>query len=353
MKKGFWLTVAVMGLGLMLALLWLTAGGGFAQAAPARLAVDESPDRTNNTPPVADFTIDPPQGVVGTLFFFDHSLSYDAEDSDAWLTFRFDFDGDGSWDMAWDNAGNSPRTFDYSAPATYQVKLEIKDSGGLTDTKVMALQVGDPGSNTAPTARCTVTPASGPPGTVFTFSAATSSDTQDAVSALQVKWDKWGIFDFRGQTWQPATQPMTTSYTSIGLHEVDLIVMDSGYLMDNTSCQVEIIPEGGNQPPTARLSITPTSGTYTTTFTMDVRASTDDHDAIADMSVSFDWTNDGVLDTSWFNASQLWQNTFTYDWGLITVRAVVRDSGGLTDEATQTIYVKPPHAVFLPLVQRK
>jgi len=312
-------------------------------------AVGAAPSRPANTPPTASFTIDPPQGVAGTLFFFDPAASSDAEDSLAWLLARFDFDGDGTWDTPWDNPANPPMRYTYSAPGTYQVTLEIQDTGGLTDTAVVTLQVGDPGSNTAPVARCTGSPATGSPDTQFTFSASSSTDAQDATSALKVKWDQWGGFDFRGQSWQPATQPVTFTYTTLGIHSVDLIVMDSGYLISSTSCEVEVLPPGGNNPPTAKLSVSPSYGTYTTIFTADVSGSTDDWDSAADMSVRFDWNGDGTYDTAWLNASQLWKNTFTYDWGPITVRAQIRDSGGLTDEATQTIYVKAPHEVYLPL----
>lgn len=306
----------------------------------------------SNTPPVANFTVDPTAGVAGTNFFFDPITSADNEDSVAWLQTRFDFDGDGVWDTTWDNPTNPPTHHIYSAPGTYQVTLEVMDTGNLTDTHTISLQVNDPGSNTAPTAHCAVTPSSGPAGTVFTFDASGSSDAQDPVSALQVKWDQWGGFDFRGQNWQSATQPVTFTYDSIGLHDVDLIVMDSGYLMGDTSCQVEIVPPGGNTPPTADLVITPARGTYTTTFTMDVSGSTDAQDSLPYLSVRFDWTDDGVYDTSWLNASQTWQNTFTHHWGQITVRAQIRDSGGLTNEATQTIYVVAPHQTFLPLVKK-
>jgi PKD repeat protein len=341
------LSIALFSAGaLLLLLLTITGAPGLGRAAIAE-KVGQS-----NTPPVADFTIDPPQGVVGTVFFFDPDYSHDNEDSNAWLHARFDFDGDGVWDNEGLNPTNPPERYTYPAAGTYQVKLEIQDTGGLTDTKVIPLQVGDVGSNTAPTADCAVTPSSGPAGTVFTFSAAGSSDAQDATSALKVKWDKWGTFDFRGQSWQPVTQPVTFTYSTNGLHDVDLIVMDSGYLMDDTSCQVEIVPPGGNTPPTATLIITPTSGTITTTFTMDVRGSTDAEDSIADMSVRFDWTDDGVFDTSWLNASQLWTNTFAHDWGQITVRARVKDSGGLTDDATQVIQVSTPYNIYLPVVLR-
>lgn len=306
-----------------------------------------------NTPPVADFTVDPPQGVVGTLFFFDPISSSDAEDSDAWLLVRFDFDGDGVWDTSWDNPTNPPARHTYTRAGTYQAKLEVQDTGGLTGTKTQPVQVGNPGNNTPPTARCSVAPTSGPPGTTFTFSAASSSDAQDAPSALKVKWAPWGSFDFRGQTWQPATQPMTVTYSALGIHQVDLIVMDGGYLMDDTSCQVEIVPPGGNTPPTASLVITPTTGTITTTFTMDARGSHDPEDNVSRLSVRFDWTGDGVYDTGWLNASQQWQHTFAHVWGRITVRAQVMDSGGLTDEASQTVLVTTPYRLYVPVLWRR
>ncbi|NOX60573.1 MAG: hypothetical protein GXP42_01280 [Chloroflexi bacterium] len=311
----------------------------------------QGPDQSN-TPPTADFSIDPPQGVVGTGFFFDPILVSDAEDPDYMLVVRFDFDGDGEWDTGWLNPTNPAERYTYDAVGTYQVKLEVRDTGGLTDVKVKTVQVGDPGNNTPPTPRCTATPQSGPPGTTFTFSAADSTDAQDPVSALKVKWDKWGTFDFRGQDWQPATQPVQFTYDRYGIRDVDLIVMDTGYLWEHVECRVEVVPPGGNTPPTARLVITPTTGTITTTFTIDVSGSTDAEDDITALSVRFDWTDDGVFDTSWLNASQLWTHTFNYVWGQITVRAQVQDSGGLSDDVTQTITVTTPYHIYLPFTRR-
>jgi len=200
MKRPFltlFLTFALLALALI-----FTVAPDLVRAAPT------TKGRPNNTPPVADFTIDPPQGVVGTTFFFDPKPSFDNEDTGAWLLARFDFNGDGVWDTGWDNPTNPAARHTYNMPGDYQVKLEVKDTDDLTDTKVSTLHVGAPGGNTPPIARCTGSPASGPPGTVFTFSAANSSDTQDSNSVLQVKWDQYGTFDFRGQAWGPATQPV-------------------------------------------------------------------------------------------------------------------------------------------------
>ena len=325
---------------LTITLIVLSTGAFVGEAAPL------------GTPPVADFTIDPPQGVAGTLYFFDPISSSDNEDTDPLLSTRFDFDGDGNWDTLWDNPTNSPARHVYSTAGTYQVTLEVKDTDNMTDTKTVTLQVGDPGSNTAPTAACIGTPASGPPGTTFTFSASSSTDSQDATANLRVKWDQYGSFDFRGQTWSPATQPVTFTYNSLGIHEVDLLLIDSGQLTASADCQVEIVPLGGNTPPSADLTITPPSGNFATTFTYDVTGSSDNEDSIASLSVRFDWTDDGVYDTGWLNASQLWVNTYgtVFVAGQVTARAQIRDSGGLTDEATATINVAAPHQIFLPSI---
>jgi len=330
-------------LSLSIAALFILLLGATAMAGPTSL-----PQTTSNTPPIADFTIDPPQGVVGTIFFFNAMPSSDNEDSDAWLVANFDFDGDGIWDATGLNPTNPPNRYIYNTPGDYQIKLEIIDTGGLTATKTKTLHVGDVGNNTPPTARCQATPAQGPPGTVFTFSAANSFDAQDPTSVLKMKWDKWGGFDFRGQTWQPATQPVTFTYNSLGIHEVDLILLDSGYLMDDTSCQVEIMPPGGNTPPTASLVITPTTGTITTTFTFDASGSFDKEDDLSRMEVGFDWTNDGVIDLRDNASSGPWTKVFDDVWGDITVRMRIVDSGGLSDETTRTIHVSTPYYLYLP-----
>ncbi|GEM_PF-5283463 len=331
----------------LLALSWFLA----LHSLGAAHTPSDEPSGSNNTPPVAAFTVDPPQGVVGTQFRFDAISSSDAEDSAAWLQARFDFDGDGVYDTAWLNPTNPPYPNTYSAVGNYTVTLLIQDTGGLTDTVSKVLVVGDPGSNTPPTARCTASPLTGTVGTVFTFSAATSTDAQDSSASLQAKWDIYGTGDFRG-SWRPLTETVTKTYSSYGIHQVDLWVMDSGYLSDETTCQVEVVPPGGNTRPTAHLTVSPTSGTITTTFTFDVSGSTDAEDDIAQMSVRFDWTSDGVYDTGWLNASQTWQNTYGHTWGQIVATALVQDSGGLTDTDTVTLTVTTPYQIYLPAVKR-
>lgn len=323
---------------LLIGLFWL------GDSAAARQSVPQAP---HNTPPVAEFTVDPPSGVVGTVFIFDPRSSHDNEDSLAWLLVRFDWDGDGTYDTSWLNPGNPPPEHTYASVGTYNVTMEVKDTGGLTDTVTHPVPVADPGNNTPPTAACTVTPTVGTVDTVFTFSAAASSDGQDATSALMARWDWYDAGEWV-TPWLPATQPQTFQFDRHGLKTVRLRVRDTGMLSNDTTCQVEVQPPQPNTPPTAHLVITPTQGFITTTFTIDPTDSHDNEDSLSWLSVRFDWTDDGVWDTSWLNASQVWEHTFSH-WGHLTVRMEVRDTGGLTDDTTRSVDVVP-YSVYLPSV---
>jgi hypothetical protein len=303
----------------------------------------------DNTPPVAAFTIDPASGVTGTQFVFDPSASHDNEDSLAWLLVQFDWDGDGVYDTAWLNPGNPAPEHDYNIAGDYNVTLRVKDRGGLTDTVSHIVHVGDPGGNTPPTARCAVTPTTGSVDTVFTFSAAASSDDQDAAGDLRVRWDwDWGGWD---TPWLPISQQQTHQFSYTGTFDVQARVMDKGTLSDDATCTVRVEIEN-NTPPVASLSISPGTGTITTTFTLDPTGSHDNEDALSYLSIRFDWTDDGVYDTSWRNASQTWSITFNDVWGDVTVRMQIKDTGDLTDEITRTIHVSTPFWTYLPSYQK-
>jgi len=327
---------------LLLMLLW----GATALAGPAAL-----PQTTTNTPPVAEFTVDPASGgVVGTVFYFDPSGTHDNEDSLSWLIIRYDWEDDGVYDTAWLNPTNPQYQHQYDAVGAYTVRMEVKDNDGLTDTVTHAISVGDPGSNTAPTAHCVITPASGHVNTTFTFSAATSTDAQDDAAHLTARWAWYsgGGYDTERL---PATQDQTHQFNSVGIHAVRLEVRDRGMLSEAIECTVDVQGDQPNTAPTARLAISPGQGDTTTEFTFDPTGSTDAEDDIADLAVRYDWTNDGVYDTAWLNASSV-QISRHATLGSVTTRILVKDNGGLTDEATHTVYVAPANPIYLPLMQR-
>lgn len=93
-----------------------------------------------NTPPVADFTVDPSTGPAGTSFDFDASSSEDHEDGTDDLEVRWDWESDGDWDTPWTTGKNETHT--YFEDGNYVVTLEVMDSGGLTDQATSTVLVG-------------------------------------------------------------------------------------------------------------------------------------------------------------------------------------------------------------------
>ncbi|MBM3316402.1 MAG: SUMF1/EgtB/PvdO family nonheme iron enzyme [Candidatus Eisenbacteria bacterium] len=77
-------------------------------------------------PPVADFGIIPAEGTVETLFRFDASATFDALNAPLDILVRWDFQGDGIWDIdTTDNVKASDQvTHLYAVPDTYRVVME-------------------------------------------------------------------------------------------------------------------------------------------------------------------------------------------------------------------------------------
>ncbi len=96
-----------------------------------------------NSKPVAIFEVNPGFGSVETIFEFDASSSSDAEDENDSLKFRWDFDGDGSFDTPWEN--NSFASYQYEVAGSYEVKLEVKDTEGAIGSTTSSLVVSQVG----------------------------------------------------------------------------------------------------------------------------------------------------------------------------------------------------------------
>jgi hypothetical protein len=85
-----------------------------------------------NTAPTAVFTVSSDSGGSTTQFIFDAVSSFDAEDEAGTLEMRWDWDSDGNWDTAASRVALQNARF--CVPGTRSVRLEVRDSGGLTDT---------------------------------------------------------------------------------------------------------------------------------------------------------------------------------------------------------------------------
>jgi len=92
-----------------------------------------------NTPPIADFAVNPTEGTTETLFEFDASGCTDNEDNLEQLEVRWDWDNDNNYDTDFVTEKVLRRTF--STPGTYIIIVQVRDSGGLTDTKARLLVI--------------------------------------------------------------------------------------------------------------------------------------------------------------------------------------------------------------------
>jgi hypothetical protein len=97
-----------------------------------------------NAAPLARLSVGPGGGTAGeTLFAFDASASADAEDPLASLQFRFDADGDGTWDGPFSSDPSLDHV--HALPGIFSAAVEALDSGGLSGYATALVVVAAPG----------------------------------------------------------------------------------------------------------------------------------------------------------------------------------------------------------------
>lgn len=103
------------------------------------LTVPETSGAVNQRP-IAEFTVTPTQGNRSTLFRVDATMSTDWEENSTDLIFRWDWEGDGKWDTDWSPSRQAMHQ--YYADGEYSVRLQVRDSGGLSDQASLTVKVG-------------------------------------------------------------------------------------------------------------------------------------------------------------------------------------------------------------------
>jgi hypothetical protein len=294
------------------------------------------------TKPLASFTVTPPSGDVNTIFQFDASGSSDGQDPPASLQVRWDWHNDGVYDTPWSYTKTS--THQFGSLGTKTVRLQVKDTYGLTDVTTRQVGIG----NTPPSAAFTVSPSVGSGTTTFQFDASSSSDNEYPSNTLEVRWD-WqddGIYDTNWSINKTASHVFPGGY---GLRTIRLEVRDPEGLADSTTGQVLI-----DNPPTAVFNVTPSQGNIFTNFLFDASGSSDPDVGIYWLEVRWDWQNDGTFDTGW-STTKTASHKFPVA-GTYTIRMEIRQNAvSLTDSTTRQVNVV--HAtigpqVWLPLVVR-
>ena len=93
----------------------------------------------DGSPPVASFAVNPLIGDIITFFEVNASYTSDFRDTIEELEVRWDWEDDGVWDTDWTTEKTA--THQYTVPGTYTVKLEVRDTDGLTDYATATVEV--------------------------------------------------------------------------------------------------------------------------------------------------------------------------------------------------------------------
>ena len=96
-------------------------------------------EEQSNSAPTAYFTVSPSSGGTSTTFNFDASGSSDNEDPTSSLQVRWDWENDGSWDTNYSTTKTDAHQ--YATDGIKTIRLEIMDSGGLTNSTTKQLSV--------------------------------------------------------------------------------------------------------------------------------------------------------------------------------------------------------------------
>ena len=77
------------------------------------------------------------EGGIETVFEFDASTTWDLEDDT--FEYRWDFDGDGTWDTDW--SSDPTASYQFDAAGEHNVTVEVRDPGGATSTDTVTVTI--------------------------------------------------------------------------------------------------------------------------------------------------------------------------------------------------------------------
>jgi parallel beta-helix repeat protein len=272
-----------------------------------------------DSPPHAALTVSPGSGDTSVTFTADASASTDT-DSTPISSYSFDF-GDGTTVGPQQGA---TATHTYASAGNYTVTVTVTDTGSLSSQATQLVSVST-GTDFAPVARLSVTPASGYLPLQVGADASASTDTD----ATPIATYSFNFGD--GTAVVPQTSPTANhTYTSPGTYTLTVTAKDTGGLTGTASKTVTVTDD----PPIAALSVSPTSGQAPLPVTADATNSMPGSTPIATYSFDFgDGTPVGAP-----QATPTAAHTY-YTAGTYTVTVTVTDTVGGSSQATQQVVV--------------
>ncbi len=296
--------------------LTVTDDQGLAGSSETRIRVTQTHE--SDTPPRARLSLSPTQGQVPLTVRLDGGESSDDGDI---RDYRWNF-GDGT-----ELHGPSAVIYHvYERPGPYTARLTVTDDKGQTDTAQADLLAEPVPVNESPRARLRFSPAQGPAPLVVDFDGSNSSDPDGRI----VSYD-WIFGD--GTEAQGAKNALSHQYQQAGTYTVTLTVTDDGGLSHSQQGTVQVEgPSPDPQPPVARFTVSPASGSAPLTVTADAGAA---HDPDGRITAYHWWFGDGAQHSG--GESRV-QHQYR-DPGTYSLRLTVADDSEQLDTTYQTVTV--------------
>ena len=219
---------------------------------------------------------------------------------------------------------------------THTIYLKARDDEGEWSAEIARILNISGAQGSAPEASFAVDPSSGDTTTVFNLDASGCHDNEDAVGALEVRWD-WeddGAYDTGWST----TKTITHTYTVADNYTIRLEVRDTDGMADTATGQVTVNP-AGSSPPTASISFIYPNPAVQGQDTIYFNGSGQDTDQGGAYITAYTWnsSSDGQLST---------QEDFTVQASELSAGAhtiafkVQDDEGEWSQDVTRTLTVQ-------------
>lgn len=259
-----------------------------------------------NKPPTAQLSISPASGIAPLNVT---ASTAGSTDPDGTITATVINWGDGT------STQGATGSHVYGVAGTYTITATVTDDRGATSSGNASVTVK---ANQAPVAKLSVTPTSGSAPLTVTASTAGSGDPDGTITGIIINW---------GDGTSSAAASGSHVYSLAGTYTITTTVTDDRGAKSSATASVVV---KGNQPPVARLTVTPTSGVAPVTVTASTSASSDADGTIVSRSINW---GDGTSSTA-ASASHLYSKAGTY-----TITATVKDDRGATSSASATVRV--------------
>jgi PKD repeat protein len=230
------------------------------------------------------------------------------------VIFRWDFDGNGTWDTYDTVAQDYNRT--YSQPGVYNAILYVQSSTGKTATATIAITV----LNNPPVANADVGPSNGQVPLTVTFTGS-GTDTDGSIVLYEWDFDGDGIYDYSSNT----SGNTTHTYTTEGVYNAVFRVTDNNGLTTIAHVVTTVVRAGPPGSPSAKASASPITGNAPLNVSFSGSATDPDNNIVL-----YEWDFDGDGTFDWSSPSPA-TASFTYTQAGTHVASLrVTDETGLT-----------------------